>query len=188
MSGTKLLKDKFKDAPTVTSLESTDRIVAVDGNGELKRITQERVSNPLSEVLVLSPQWIRIGEFSNNAYALLSISTTWNAVSGIHLLVDMILHTHNVAYNQVAVLSRLRHSPTTVVSKIRVLIKRDSTSYVDVYYNANGNSTLISKLISGRAFAMYATPILNAQIPEGYVAREFSLATVSESAEIVGGG
>ena len=189
MSETTPLKDKFKNAQTVTSLEDADRILAVDTNGNLKKITRGRVANPLvSTGTIKSPQWVRFALFDNTSgHALLSFQSDWNINAGIHLIVDSILHSHSLSYNKIAVLSRLVHQASTVLSKLRVVIKKNAICYLDVYYSPSASNSFSVRLIAG-GITMLASPIFNAEIPDGYTAREFSLATVSESAEIVGGG
>ena len=187
MSTSRTLKDKLKNAQAVTSLESSDRILAADANGNLKKITRERVANPfVSSGSISSPQWVRFASFGGLGSALLFFQSDWNNNPGMHLIVDAILHSHALNYNKIAVLSRLVNTTSTVLAKLRVVIKRDATCYLDVYYSPSTANTFSVRLIAG-GITMLASPIFNAEIPDGYTAREFSLATVSGSAEIVGG-
>ena len=188
MSATVSLKDKLKSAQTVTSLENADRILAVDTNGNLKKIDRGRVANPsVSSGNISSPQWVRFASFATLDYALLFFQSNWNNNPGVHLIVDAILHSHALDYNKFAVLSRLVNASTTVLTKLRVVIKKNDTCYLDVYYSPSAANSFSVRLIAG-GIKMLASPIFNAEIPDGYTAREFSLATVSESAEIVVGG
>ena len=189
MSETTKLNEVFKASTEVTSLGSNDRVLAVDANGNTKRITRSRAANPMVSSGTLSTaQWVRFASFTPSAAALLFFNSSWNVNPGLHMIVDVILHPHNLAYNHVAVLSRLSNTNSNVLSKLRVVINRNSTSYLDVYYNPSGNNTFNIALICGQNVTMLDAPILDAQVPDGFTVREFSLATVSDSAEIVGGG
>lgn len=189
MSASTPLKDVLKGAREVTSLASTDRVLAFDANGNPKKISRARVANPsVSSGSLSSVQWVRIATFTTGCAALLSFNSTWNNDPGLHLIVDAILHSYSLSYCKFAVLSRLSNSTSNVLSKLRVVVKKTDTCYIDVLYNAAGANSFSVSLLVGHNVSMLESPILNAEIPEGYSVREFSLATVSQSAEIVGGG
>ena len=162
--------------------------MAFDSNGNPKKIARIRVANPyVTSGSISSAQWVRVATFTNNGAAMLSLNSSWNNNPGLHLIVDMILHSHSLSYNKVAVLSRLSNTSSTVLSKLRLVVKRDSTCYIDVCYDADKSNSFSVTLMVGHNVSMLEAPVLDAEIPEGYSTREFDLSTVSDSAGIVGG-
>ena len=180
MSTPTTLNNVLKGATEVTHLESTDRILALANDGTPKKITRLQVATPsLSASNMSSPQWIRIASFSAGA-ALISINTGWNNNPGIRLLVDMILHSNSESYNSITVLSRLFNAGTTVIPKLRVVRKSGALCYLDIYYNSSkANSFGVHLIDSYNNFNMLPEMVLDAQIPDGYTAKEFDLSAAS---------
>ena len=189
MSASTPLKDVLKGAREVTSLASTDRVLAFDSNGDPSKISPARLTRRMLEAVSFDhKQWVRIGSCSSMGSAFFSISTVWSSIPGVHLLVDMILHPNNTQYNKVAVLSRLCHSNSTVIDRIRVVCKKSSPVYVDIHFNGDVAHSVFIELLGSRNFSLLPEFEPDAQVPEGFSVGEFSLATVSESADIIGGG
>ena len=175
MSTPTLLPAILKAAPGVTSLATGDRILSVDANGNPQKISRLQVATPSISATLDTPQWVRVASFMAGA-ALISISTTWSHNPGIRLLVDLILHANSPSYNNAAVLSRLVNSGTSVINKLRVVVKNQSTSYLDIWYNASGSNKIGVNLIDCfNNVSLLPAMELDAQIPDGYTAKEFSL-------------
>lgn len=179
MSDVKKLSDVFKASSEVTSLESTDRVLAIDANGNPKRIRRDRIATPYVFFNDIStPQWVRIGKFTSSACALIKIFSIWNNIPGNNILVDMLLHPNNAQYNAATVLSRMRNAGNSLLPKLRVVRKHTSESYIDLYYNGNTAELVYIYLIHNQNVTLL-TPEPDAQIPEGYTAVEFDISTVS---------
>lgn len=178
MSDVKKLGDVLKTSSEVSSLESTDRVLAVDANGNPKRITRTRLVSPYVYFNNIStPQWVRVAKFSSGSCALIKIFSTWHNVPGNNILVDMLLHPNARQYNSVTVLSRMRNSANNMLQKLRVVRKSTSECYIDLYYNSNTAELVYIFLIQGQGITLL-TPEGNASIPEGYADVEFDISTV----------
>ena len=175
MSTPTLLSSILKDAPAVTSLATTDRILSVDANGNPQRISRLQVATPRLTATLSSPQWVRVASFSDSASALISISSHWNNNAGIRLLVEMILHPNSPNYNNIAVLSRLSHYSTSVITKLRTVTKAASLCYLDIWYQASARNSFAAHLLDTYNLNFLSDMELDAQIPDGYTAKEFSL-------------
>lgn len=179
MSDVKKLVDVLKASSDVASLESTDRVLAVDANGVTKRIRRDRLATPYVYFNNIStPQWVRIGKFSSANCALIKVFSIWQNVPGNNILVDMLLHPNSNDYNSVTVLSRMSNTGNSLLPKLRVVRKSKSESYIDLYYNANTAERVYIYMIQGLQDVTLLTPEGEATIPEGYTAVEFDISTV----------
>lgn len=168
------ITDFFKSSPEVTSLASTDRILAIGSNGEPKKISRAKVKDNVINFEPSAPQWIRIGKFVSGAVVTLSIFSKWETTPGFRVLVDLILHANSPSYNFATVLSKMSHAKSSVFTKLRVVTKTSTVSYVDIYYNGNGNNGGSVASFNDMNFDLL-TPEMDAQIPDGYNVKEFDL-------------
>ena len=179
MSDVRTLADKLKAAQEVASLASTDRLMAVDAEGNLKRIGQSL--GRLKDIQSPQGTWMRIGYGAGGGVSssvLFLIAQSWsNDLPGSALIAVSMSAADWGANNnpQVRVLSSINISR---FSKIRILVPSASTSgkvsYIDIYQNSRNPKNTIS-IVGSLNFT--ADVSANAEIPEGYTAIERDLAS-----------
>lgn len=180
MSKTTPLSEVLKGTQEVTSLGTTDRVLAFDAFGNPKKISRNSlVRSVLGAISFVGEQWIRIGWCSSMGSAFFSVSTVWSSNPGVHLLIDVICHPNSPNYNSVAVLSRLQHAKTATIDKVRVVCKTGNPVYVDLHFNSTTTHSLYVELIAGRSFVLLSDFEADAQIPEGFSSKEFDLSKTS---------
>lgn len=168
------LPDVLKGATEVTSLSSTDRLVAFGSNGELKKITKANAVKKQAYIHgISSPQWVRVASFGGSVGALIAIESTWHNVPGNRILIDCFLHPDSISYNSITTLSQMANAANRLLKKCRVVVKRNSVCYFDIYYDATSQEQVFVKVMQGEYFSTLAEPIAGAEIPEGYTAKEF---------------
>ena len=125
MSEPVLLPAIFKGSPEVTTLASTDRILAVDANGNPVKATANTVLGGYRSGSQSTAQWIRFAKFSNAGAALLVIQTSWVYNPGERLLIDLLVHPHNTGYCKCTVLSKMLNGGTFPgISSLRVVVRQ----------------------------------------------------------------
>lgn len=168
------LPDVLKGATEVTSLSSTDRLVAFGSNGELKKITKANAVKKQAYIHgISSPQWVRVASFGGSVGALIAIESIWHNVPGNRILIDCFLHPDSINYNSITTLSQMANAANCLLKKCRVVVKRNSVCYFDIYYDATSQEQVFVKVVQGEYFSTLAEPIAGAEIPEGYTAKEF---------------
>ncbi len=168
------LPDVLKGATEVTSLSSTDRLVAFGSNGELKKITKANAVKKQAYIHgISSPQWVRVASFGGSVGALIAIESIWHNVPGNRILIDCFLHPDSISYNSITTLSQMANAANRLLKKCRVVVKRNSVCYFDIYYDATSQEQVFVKVVQGEYFSTLAEPIAGAEIPEGYTAKEF---------------
>lgn len=166
---------KLSDLPLVTSLDSTDTVIATDATGAGKRISKTNLRmNRVFFNTISSPTWVRVAQVNSAGWALMKIFNAWLNVPGNNILLDMQLHPNSESYNHVTVLSRTANSPNSMFQKIRVVRQKGSAYYIDIYYNASTAEQVYVYLIESLNVTLL-TPEQNAEIPEGYTAIEFDI-------------
>lgn len=168
------LPDVLKGATEVTSLSSTDRLVAFGSNGELKKITKANAVKKQAYIHgISSPQWVRVASFGGSVGALIAIESIWHNVPGNRILIDCFLHPDSINYNSITTLSQMANAANRLLKKCRVVVKRNSVCYFDIYYDSTSQEQVFVKVMQGEYFSTLAEPIAGAEIPEGYTAKEF---------------
>ena len=168
------LPDVLKGATEATSLSSTDRLVAFGSDGELKKITKANAVKKQAYIYgISSPQWVRFASFGGSVGALIAIESIWHNVPGNRILIDCFLHPDSLSYNSITTLSQMANSANKLLKKCRVVIKRNSVCYFDIYYDTTSQEKVFVKVVQGEYFTTLAEPIAGAEIPEGYTAKEF---------------
>lgn len=182
MSNPTLLSNLLKNAQTVTSMESTDRLAVIDNAGNLKGINRTNATSDIVKFTLSSPQWVRIARFSSTAAVTLVITSTWQNAPGMRMIADLLLHINSVNYNHVNVFSRLSHQPTTprVITKCRVVAKKGSDAFLDVYYS-DTTTNPVTVMLTNRFNITPLPSMPTADVPEGYDVKELDLT-------VVGGG
>lgn len=168
------LPDVLKGATEATSLVTTDRLVAFGSNGELKKITIANAVKKRAYIYgISSPQWVRVASFGGSVGALIAIESSWHNVPGNRILIDCFLHPNSLSYNSITTLSQMANSANKLLNKCRVVVKKNSVCYFDIYYDATSQEQVFVKVVQGEYFTTLAEPIAGAEIPEGYTAKEF---------------
>lgn len=168
------LPDVLTGATEATSLSSTDRLVAFGSNGELKKITKANAVNKQAYIHgISSPQWVRVASFGGSVGALIVIESIWHNVPGNRILIDCLLHSDSISYNSITTLSQMANAANHLLKKCRVVIKRKSVCYFDIYYDTTSQEPVFVKVVQGEYFTTLAEPIAGAEIPEGYTAKKF---------------
>lgn len=170
---------KLTDFPLVTSLDTTDTVLATDVNGAGKRISKTNLRmNRVFFNSISSPTWVRVAQVNSAGWALMKIFNAWLNVPGNNILLDMQLHPNSESYNHVTVLSRTANSPNGMLQKMRVVRQKGGAYYIDIYYNANTAEQVYVYLIDSLNVTLL-TPEPDAEIPEGYTAVEFDISKAS---------
>lgn len=165
---------KLSDYPLVTSLGSSDTIIATDSAGAVKRIARDNLVALTKKRGATGAQWIRLFEFSSS-YVLFQIASNYYSNPGNSILAHAILQRESISFNKIEILSHLKHNVNDVFSKMRVVLKNNSVpAYLDVYYNSTGYNDIWLTIFPGVSMP---TPMLenNAVIPEGYSTKEFDM-------------
>ena len=179
MSEPVLLPAIFKGATEVTTLASTDRILAVDSNGNPVKATANTLLGGYRSGNQDTAQWIRFAKFSNAGAALLVLQTSWSYNPGERLLIDLLVHPHNTGYCKCTVLSKMVNSgASNVISKLRFVLKRNAECYIDFYYASNQRNDFSCRLIAPNELTLIPFE-KDAQIPDGYTAREVDLTQIA---------
>lgn len=161
-------------APELTSLAATYRLLATDANGSLRSVSRDNLVALTKKRGATGAQWIRLFEFSS-AYVLFQITSNYFSNPGNSILAHAILQRESLSFNKVEILSHLKHNVNNVFSKMRVVLKNNSVpAYLDVYYNSTAYNDIWLTIFPGVSML---TPMLeyNAVIPEGYSTKEFDM-------------
>lgn len=171
---TKTLKDVLKDAPEVTSLSSTDKVLVTDVNGGTKKIDKTNLVQPSKIIYISTPQWVRLFSF-NYTDILFRLSQSYSNNPGGVLLVNASLLSDNTAYCFLDVISKYRHSSVTTnpFTKMRVCVKKP-LGYVDFYYPHNAKNALTLNVISAQNDVVTLME-QNATVPADFTSREYEI-------------
>lgn len=161
---TKLLKEKFKNAPEVTSLASSDRLAVIGDDGTPKKINSSVINgfNP-SRLKVEPNQWLRIASFisTTSPIGILFLSHEWNNAP---------------ARNTVLVLGCVGDATRKPIS-VNVLLSDPDPSFNAIRCVADGNVRYIE--------IRYTKPVTNAPLIRfdgiGLATIPFSISTVADA-------
>lgn len=170
MSLTRTLKDKAKNAQEVTSLEASDRLLAIDTNGSQKKISR---TNLINQGLLVSysaeanstGRWIRIAEMADyGSSCILTISVKGYSGGWYYPLTMLVTAPHANSLETISIVSL---SPRKVessngiypFSKIRIT-GSEANKYIDIFVS---NSTVrhMNILMSCAMLSSLVTPVEN---------------------------
>lgn len=147
------LSDILKASAEVTSLASTDRLLAVDADGGTKKITRAGLdSDKFSSTGFLASVnsgWLRIGSFSGQGDVLLYCGATWGAATPTAILISAIAHINGDA-NINRVVNLL---PSTCFKKARLVKKSNNRVCLDIFFAYRPGVMKVS-LIAGNMFSL----------------------------------
>lgn len=175
MSLTKTLKDKFKNAQAVTSLASTDRVMMIDPNGGLRKISPEELDrngkHAQGQVEAGSSGWLRIAKVNYDSNGIIKISKAWGATTPKFLLLCYLCHVNGV--QKVSIMAFLGDGGT-ILSKARIVYKANTDGYLDVYAPIPSRESFYVDLLGGMNTTLSLGSNTNAVVPEGFSVKEFS--------------
>lgn len=175
---------KLSSASVGASL-SGGHLLGVDSAGTVRRVTAANAVKNAVTVELSVPGWVRVASFTS-ANALLSVGHMWRSQVGGAVVLNAALHMNNTAYNDVRVVSSVCNVNGRAISvkKVRVILKSNSKSYLDIYYDNTGrNDVTVSVLANMAGDVTLLEPQLDPAVPEGYEVKEFDF-----SSEIARGG
>ena len=161
-------------APELTSLAATDRLLATDANGSIRRISRDNLVALTKKGNASSPQWIRLFEYTGS-YVFFQLASNFFNNPGNSILVHAILLRDSLDYSHIEILSHLKHVGNYVFQKMRIVQKdKYSPAYLDVYYSSDKYNNIYLSIFPGVSMP---TPLLenNAEIPAGYSTKEFGM-------------
>lgn len=172
---------KLSDIPLVTSLESSDTIIATDSAGSVKRIAQQNIHPNTNTVKIMIPEsasagWIRIARFTAAEGVLLTIHHAWYSKAPIPSILMLALcdsHFYANRDSKVIVLSVGNYA-----TKLRVVYPEGGNtiteSFLEMYVPDVSN-----KVFNIRIANNYSTALIKSyqagSIPSGFVAKEFDI-------------
>lgn len=179
MSLTRTLKDKVKNAQEVTSLEASDRLLAIDTNGNQKKISR---TNLINQGLLVSfsaeanstGRWIRIAQMTDyGSSCILTISVSGYSAGWYYPLTMLVTAPHGNSSETISIVSL---SPRKVessngiypFSKIRIT-GIEQQKYIDIFvsnpYKRNMN-ILMSCAMCSSLVAPVENPATLAKVKE----------------------
>lgn len=166
----------FNSTPVVSSLATTEHLIATDASGKVKRITRKNAVSQGVEgsaaVASGTTGWLRIAEISYDSSGLISVASAWKTTPSAFLIFSICFHANGVfLLNKISRLS----NGNTMFSKVRFVKKSNTISYVDVYVGDIGGSVVYAKLSNCQNILLAIGSEASATIPEGYTAVEFNL-------------
>lgn len=152
----------LKSSPEVSSLGGNDRILAVDGNGEMRRISRSNLDSgkslKIKFPLSISSGWVRIGRFDSQGNVLLYCGLIWGVATPNQFLLSASAHVNgNESVNRV-----INLMPSKVFTKARLVKKADGAIYLDIYFYLRPGALIITDL-AGFLFN-FTEPIFNPSI------------------------
>lgn len=175
---TKDLQEVYKNAPTVTSLASTDRILIAESNGIPKKISKGNLLSNTFDVTCKDAGWVRIMSFNVAGDAIIAISNGYSSLRGGMVLFAPLMHATANLCNLATLANIGNNSASSSFTKVRMLSKTSSEGYLDFYYpGSTGSQNVIIQCLASRNCTLLA-PEVNATIPDGYTAQEFNLTVV----------
>lgn len=178
MSEAITLSDLLKTSQQVTSLANPDSLVAVDQNGNPKRISKTDLTRDVKSGDATSPQWIRLFEMQNTGTAIFEFSANYNHNAPSSYLMHCFLA--DIAICKMSVISAIHLGSARVFDKIRIVYV-GSKYYFDVHYTPNATNNV--RVVCYPGFRIL-TPLLenNAEIPSGATSKEFVLSELGGKA------
>ena len=175
MSESKTLADVLKGAPEVTSLASADRILAVDANGNQKKISKGHLRNEgiMTSKLVAKGDsgWLRIANLSANSSAIVKISVAWGSIMPAMVLFGFFFHPNGGCNIKPNILM----SSSSVLDSARFVRKRNSLGYLDIKVPITATENFSVEIIAPVGVTLTVGDATDAAIPEGFNTEEYSL-------------
>lgn len=182
MSTTIELRDKFSAATEVTSLATSDRVLAIDANGDQKKISRTNLANQgfsqtFSADANSAGRWVRIAKMSNyGSSCMLTISSGGFSGGWIYPLTMLVTAPHAGSLDNISIVSLCPQKANTVnssypCSKIRVT-GAEETKYIDIFV-ANSYARTLNIVISCAMFSSLVTPAENPAV--GNKVKEFDV-------------
>lgn len=179
---TTTMPDVLKGAQNVTSLDSTDRVLAFDTNGNLKSLTRESMMSQhlrasMDEDAPASGRWLRILEVSSMSNGFVWISNRWSNKPPRPLCFMYLgAHRQNINYARVLVFE-----PSPYFTKLRMVSPSSDHYYLEVFVVSFSKTNDIDLTVSG-----------NLTVPDSFVAGEIPSESVVQEFDltqtIFGGG
>ncbi len=147
------LNDVLKGAQEVTALAANDRILAINTDGNPRKISRSnldsdrflRVEFPIS----IKSGWIRIGRFDGQGDTLLYCGTIWGGATPTTILLSAVAHINGGAVvNRVVNLLK-----SDVFTKARLVKKSNDRIYLDLYFSLRPSSLSINRIAGDFALA-----------------------------------
>ncbi|TFU93575.1 hypothetical protein E4T81_06355 [Barnesiella sp. WM24] len=166
----------LKETPEVTALAATDQVLVTDSAGKAHRISK---ANLLADRVRFNGTgagcWVRVAKFFDSAGCLLAITSNWYSKPVHRILADSLLHSNQCSYCHMSVLSSGNAIATPMnITKARVVASFNKVGYIDIYCNMTSADTIIIDLINSLNVTLM-TPVVNAEVPDGYSTKEFDL-------------
>ncbi len=169
MSEAILLADVLKSAPEVTSLVTTDRILAFDSQGEPKKITQENAVTQNSLLKAVIPagdaKWYRIASMSSyGSCAIMAVGLIGYTGGWFYPLVFCLTAPHggNLDTMSIAPLNPGKASNVGryAISKVRVS-GDEGTKHIDIYVDSSTYARNLRVSVSSAVAFNLVSPIEN---------------------------
>ena len=180
MSEPIILNNILKGSTESSSLASSDRILAVDSNGDIKRVSRSNLINQDTYLQsTISPgesNWLRVAELPANASGILKISIDWGGIMPAMIVLSVMAHCNSNSACRMQCISRL--SSSSVFSKARIVRKANTTCYLDIYAPLSSASERFKfSLVASNLMTLQVGSSTDATIPDGYTAIEFDFTT-----------
>lgn len=172
---------KLSDLPLVTSLGSSDTIIATDPNGAAKRIAPDKVHPDKNKATITIPEsvsagWVRIAESSSTDGVMLTIYHSWYNLAPVPTVLILSLCPAHFSANSKSSVKVINVGNYT--TKLRVVYPDGGntkySSYVEIYIPDTSNNKFFVNIANNRS-----TDLLSqyqaGSIPEGYTAKEFDI-------------
>lgn len=173
---TKEYKDVLKNAQEVASFETTDRVLMVGPNGDQKRISKSNLVNQgtqyMASVSAGESGWYRLAQVSFDSSGIIKVAIGWG--SNAPAVIFFAYNVHVNGYFMIKCISRL--SPSSLLSKIRILRKQNTGGYIDVYAPITSATTFSVSLLAASSTTLMPSTSTDATVPEGYGVEEFTSA------------
>lgn len=124
-------------APELTSLAATDRLLATDGNGSLRRISRENAvsqgtKSSFVPVSSFSSGWVRVASLVLEAFGLLSVNLTWSIATPQASLLNVAAHING--FRSVNSVKNAYQIGNNGLTKARIVRKAGANQmYLDLY-------------------------------------------------------